>query len=548
MDFTEILKRQECFYDHYKENQDLDPDSIWYGCCNPSGNVTMVPEALPLYIQPQSKYYKDPDLLRRMELSLDFCLRMQFPNGLLSLWNCNIISPPDTAFVINSLSIALNLLDKLQIPELESLRQKVSTFLERTIPGLVTGGFHTPNHRWVIACALSHLYRRFGREELKIRIEQFLAEGLDVNASGEWTERSNAVYNGVSDLFCYHIAENMGDETILDAVRRNLNMMQYLLHPNDCVATEYSTRQDRGTVQFMSSDYILAYTLMAIKDQNPHYAYIAEVAKSHANSFGMYMLYSLLYQDAFRRIPSPEPISDHYTVLLNEGNTTRIRKQKSSFGDPVLRHRQGKLSITLMAGQPEFLFVQYGKARAFTVKLPLAWFGLGGASFPGIEKLSGTRYRLYTPVYGDYLDILPGEQAAPYQGNWDLMPNFTERQRVNQVETTVEVFVTLQEDGVDLDITADMAPYIFTQLVCMMDPEGTVSGENLKVMENGTIKPEDGFAVYELDGDCISLRGEANGHKLSFLRGDTFDEKAQNIIFNALSPRDWHIEIRGFEK
>ena len=548
LDFLKILSRQEESYNICKDRLDTDPNSVWYGCYDSLGNGSLLPMALSLYIQPESRYYKDPDVLHVMDLSIDFCLRMQFPNGLLSLWNCNIVSPPDTGFVINNFSIVLNLLDKLAWPELEALRRKISTFLERTIPGMVTGGFHTPNHRWVMACALSHLYRRFGNKELLDRVHQFLAEGLDVNASGEWTERSNAVYNGVSDLYCYHLAENIGDDSILDAVRRNLDMMQYLLHPNDCVVTEYSTRQDRGTIQYMGDYYILAYSMMAIKDQNSFYAYTAELALSHADNFTEYLLYRALYQDEFRRTPAPQPPGDYYTVLLNEGNVTQIRKRKSSFGDPVLRHRRGKLSVTLMAGQPEFLFLQYGKARAFNIKLPLAWFGMGGVSFPTIEKITDTRYRLYTPVYGDYLDVFPAEQAAPYRGNWDQMPNYTERNRVNQVETAVELFVTLREDGIDLDITVDKLPYIFTQLVCVMDPEGTVTGEDLRELAPHILRAEGGLAVYELDGDCISIRGEACGHKLSFLRGDTLIEKAQNIVFNALSPTDWHFEIRCYNK
>ena len=82
----------------------------------------------------------------------------------------------------------------------------------------------------------------------------------------------------------------------------------------------------------------------------------------------------------------------------------------------------------------------------------------------------------------------------------------------------------------------------------MMDPDGTVSGNRLKTMHNGAMMPEGGYALYQLDGDCISIRGEATGHDLDFLRGDVFDEKAQNIILNALSPKDWHIEIRCFDQ
>ena len=91
---------------------------------------------------------------------------------------------------------------------------------------------------------------------------QIVFDGEYKIADGEWTERSNSVYNAVSDLYMYHIGESFGLDEAFDAVRKNLDMMKYLLHPNDYIATEYSTRQDKGVAARMDARYTISYMLI----------------------------------------------------------------------------------------------------------------------------------------------------------------------------------------------------------------------------------------------------------------------------------------------
>lgn len=142
---------------------------------------------------------------------------------------------------------------------------------------MLTGGCHTPNHRWVLTAALAQLYDIFKRPELLERADEWLAEGLDITADGEWTERSNGIYNAVSNVALYHTARVLNRPELLDSVRLNLRMMVYLIHPSGEVVTDYSGRQDFGQTYDMATYYTI-YRLMAAHDMDPIFAAMCDYA------------------------------------------------------------------------------------------------------------------------------------------------------------------------------------------------------------------------------------------------------------------------------
>lgn len=142
---------------------------------------------------PDSRYYKDPELLTRLSQAADFMLNRQHADGTISLGSTNFNSPPDTGFAVNGMAEIYMLFQKQLWTEIEPLTSKIKLFLERSIPAMLTGGCHTPNHRWVLTSALALLHEIFPRPELLERAEQWLAEGIDITADGEWTERSNGI-------------------------------------------------------------------------------------------------------------------------------------------------------------------------------------------------------------------------------------------------------------------------------------------------------------------------------------------------------------------
>ncbi|WNY34036.1 hypothetical protein Q9Q99_20180 [Curtobacterium flaccumfaciens] len=113
-------------------------------------------------------------------------------------------------------------------------------------PALLTGGVHTPNHRWEIAAALARVHRLHPAAALLDRIDAWLAEGPDIDADGLWSERSPNYASAVSGPSFLVLAAVLDRPALLDPVRRSLDATLALLLPDDTVETVQSRRQDQS--------------------------------------------------------------------------------------------------------------------------------------------------------------------------------------------------------------------------------------------------------------------------------------------------------------
>lgn len=546
IDINELIKKQEIYWKEIEENQCTDPESIWYGGFNyvyTHEMAKVITQGLALYCEPESSYCKSKEILFRMKINSEYLLKYQNKSGLISLLDCNIESPPDTAFMLNDLAIAHFYIVKSGMDELREIDKNILEFMKRAKEGLLNGGFHTPNHRWVISSALGMLYKIFGDDSLKNRVLEYFKEGIDINEDGEWTERSNACYNAVTDQYMFHIGEIFGIEEAFTAIKKNLEMMKYLFHPDDYIATEYSTRQDKGKATTMNGRYMIVCMLIGGKYNIPEYVYMAERAMARAKEFGCLLLYARLYEEYILKSIESKPISDRYIKMINGGSTAKVPKAKSEFGDSVLRYRNEELSITVMAGQPDFLFLQYGKARMFGMRFVVGWFGRGGVSFPTVERLSEHKYRLSTISTGKYWQVLPYERVAESKGNFNKMPNNT-RENIGKVEFFAECIIDLKEDGIELDVSVESEHFLFTQMVCMFDRAGKFECDDSEQMNEWVIRQNSGKSIYTQEGDVIEIVGDGNEHDFGVIRGDNLNKEAQNLVFNYISPRHRKIIIR----
>jgi hypothetical protein len=263
------------------DSQITDAASPWRGCVpdqvglHPAGSASGAAETLTAsFIHPRSRFHADNALVERIRLTAEFLERAQSPQGNIDLLTTNFNSPPDTGFVVHNVATAAAI---ARLHGHEDIARIFQAFLMKAGAGMAAGGVHTPNHRWVISSALAQVNELYPDARYVRRIDEWLAEGIDIDDDGQFTERSTLVYNIVTDRALIVMAAKLRRPELLDPVRRNLNALQYLLHADGEVVSEISRRQDqftRGTV----TGYWFPLTYIAVQDQDGQLSTLADRA------------------------------------------------------------------------------------------------------------------------------------------------------------------------------------------------------------------------------------------------------------------------------
>ncbi|MGW8180620.1 MAG: hypothetical protein ACWGQW_17950, partial [bacterium] len=223
---------------------------------------------------PDSTFYGSRHLVKSVELAIRYLLRAQHPDGTIDLHTTNFHAPTAAAFAVEPLAAAASLLRQTSA-DLEGFPvEELQIFLRRAGEALIVGGVHTPNHRWVVCAALAQLNSLFPDERYLARIDEWLAEGIDIDVDGQFTERSTSIYSATCDRKLITVARLLDRPRLLVPVRKNLEMTRFLVHPNGEIVTEISRRQDqykRGSLR----RYYLPYLYMALRDGNGDFTAMA---------------------------------------------------------------------------------------------------------------------------------------------------------------------------------------------------------------------------------------------------------------------------------
>ena len=355
-------------------------------------SIYVLTDALCLYFSEESKYYKDAALFAAVERGVSFVERWQRPDGSLDFPTCNFYSAPDTAFCFRRLYGAWEILKKYGTTEAEkALEERYLRIVLRCAPIIICGGFHTPNHRWAVLAALLTLEKLVAEngalametvdfsgctfphavsadalpgepapapvvasaqellERIRVRAGQYLAEGIDGDADGEYAERSTGNYNSVVDKSLITAYEMSGDETYLGYVERNLDMMLYYFDGDDTIFTQNSTRQDQGKA-LHPDQYFYLYTYMAAHTGSDLFDAAAhkiikdnlERGDDAPDCIYIFMLYDRLKNYTFR----------------GYGFLPEYRRYFP--GSQVLRVKKPSYVYSVLNKKSQFLFVKFG--------------------------------------------------------------------------------------------------------------------------------------------------------------------------------------------
>ncbi|WP_341348183.1 hypothetical protein [Paenibacillus sp. FSL H3-0469] len=532
---------------------------------NHGGSAAVMATWAASYVNPDSRFCGSAGLLQRMECLARFIVRAQHEDGTITLGSTNYHSPPDTGFVVVGLAQICRLLERGSHPETKTVRLLLEQFLERAVPAMLTGGGHTPNHRWVLAAALGLLYERSGDPRLADRADCWLAEGIDMTADGEWTERSNGIYNAVSNIMLYHAAATLHRPLLLDPVRRNLRMMTLLIHPNGDIVTEYSGRQDFGVKNDLSAYYAIS-RLTAWEDNDGTFAALADAAAEAAQEPGSVnnhgLMTCLLYPQIGLKGILRKELPVHYEAIINEAHPAdedlqRMRNQggpatllhssaHTAFGSPIVRYRDGLTSVTVMTRNSSFFALRHGDAHVLGTKLTTAFLP-GIVQFEQLEQqqgytLSSTMEKGYNgPIPTEYLPAHTGKQGA--YSPWYLLPH--ERRPMTHLQTHRLISEVKRSGKVwSIRIRSDQAEDLFTQLTFVLDSRGVLTGEGLQPgAAPGHYFLTQGSAIYQAGDFAIRIGAGAQEHLVGVIRNDRLPENCLSLSLNWLTPFDHTVEL-----
>ena len=341
--------------------QNLTEGSPWYGAFSQPDGVYQAKYAIyrvagmiAAYCNTGSRYYHDGLILDRIMKGLDYISRAQHDNGLFDYVTCNFFSAPDTAFCIVKLIPHLRCLrsrDSLT-PEEALILRRVEGIVHAGGRGLLEGGFHTPNHRWAIASVLAMCGRLFQEEDLTRAAGQYLREGIDCNADGEYSEKSAGNYNAVNNDAMMLLSEALEDPSYEQHVIRNLRMMLTYWEPDDSVFTANSTRFDKDLTVYPDG-YYWEYLSLGIRYQIPEFLAMANHIMDIVREKG---------------IPAPDVLIE----LMNHPDFIDTEWQASGTPDTyhafyrdsgIARVRRGKYTYTVMRDKSSFLYVHNGSIK-----------------------------------------------------------------------------------------------------------------------------------------------------------------------------------------
>jgi hypothetical protein len=401
-------------------SQITDSASAWRGSVpgqyglHPAPSAGGVVETLTAsFLHPQSRYHDDAAVLDRIRLAAGYLERSQSPQGFIDLQTTNFNSPPDTGFVVHNVATAAALANRQGREEIAGVLQP---FLVKAGAGMAVGGVHTPNHRWVIASALAQINELWPDSRYVHRIDAWLAEGIDIDDDGQFTERSTLVYNIVTDRAFIVMASKLHRPELLQPVRRNLRALQYLLHADGEVVSEISRRQDqftRGTVM----GYWFPLTYMALTDRDGRLATLAARAADGARLSAL-----LEYPELSQPLPSALALPEDFAQELKDIGIARIRR--------------GPLSATMiLGGTSRFFTLRYGGAALEGLRFATAFFGKG-QFIPTIVRKIDNGYLFRQTLEGPYYQPIAEKITTR---NWDETRRHRPQSEVSRIEQSAEV-------------------------------------------------------------------------------------------------------------
>ena len=468
-----------------------------------------------VYTEPGSGYYRQESLAAAIRQCLDRLETLQGPTGLFD--GTNLSSPPDSAFTLNDMCLAVRLVRSTETPDalLAEVEVRLEAIIARSVDAMVAGGVHTPNHRWELSAALAQINALQPRQDIGARIEQWLAEGIDQLPDGMYSERSPLYATAVTNPSLLTIADTTGRAGLLDHVRRNLTAFLPWFNADGTVESVFSRRQDQW-MEFGAAPFLHLYRRLAAQDGRADFAAAAawlarfplhEPAKLLALTRLDPWLPAALPAGPTSDAALPAPLTPGEADLASCG-VYRFRAAGSVatvFGgcDPLVPGVGSGL-----ATNPTFLRFTHGAAVLSDLRLSRSFFDLGPFRSSHTVRQDGALV-LAEQLEASFYQPLPPEKQRPdgiyaleHEGRFSAGMEFSSR-AADAHRLATEVRIEAADGQVGLDVGFKGTNTAFA-LELTFRPGGVLDGVE-PAGAPGTFQLVSGTGTYRVGADVIEF-------------------------------------------
>jgi len=517
-----LLQRQETNRSHRWAGGVMDP----WGIHAAGETARFIRTLSSVAVEPASRYYQDQRLIESLLAAARYLVRAQHADGAIDLHTTNFNSPPDTGFVVEHLALAYTLLQRQANENSMEIRRTLQTFMLRAGKTLSTGGIHTPNHRWVVCMALARLHTLFPDPAYLRRIDQWLAEKIDIDPDGQFHEKSSSIYSPLTDRCLITMARLLNREELFEPVRRNLDMTLYYLHADGEIVTEASQRQDqyrRGRIAV----YYYPFRYMALKDQNGRYAALVRMMEeSEVESITEALPYLQEDPGLQAKLPATQPLPENYSRVFTHSQLARIRR--------------GQVSATVLAQNSSFFSFHKGSAALEAVRLAGAFFGKGQFKEDALQLKDGL-FLLQQNLEGPYFQPLPVEQLRQ-EGNWsDSNRRLRPQSEIQRLHTQVSI---AESDGrFELTFTIQGTENVPVAIELAFREGGRLQGvTGLADIDLGYLL-EKGMGTYSYGEKEIEFGPGLADHRWTQLRGSLPKMNSLSVYLTGFTPFVYRLKI-----
>lgn len=474
-----------------------------------------------------SKYYQSKALELPLQRAMKCMLNNQHEDGTIDLYSTNFHSTPDTAFLVNYISPVFVILKRMNPDGLAVFLADTEQFFNNASKCFRVGGIHTPNHRWVVCSALARINSFFPDKRLVDRIDEWLAEGIDQDPDGQFTEQSVSIYSPTCDNMFITMGRLLQRNELMDVARKNLDMTLYYIQPGGEVLTDASGRQDSGTIGYVDR-YYYAYRYFAIKENKQDYASVCKLIENNFPEKISWYLPKLLEDPIFEKpLPAPAAISNSYF------------KQFSHSG--VIRIRRGDMDASVIEHNPTFFSFMKGSAVLQSMRLSAAHFGSRGQFTADATEVNGETITLRKSVTHGYYQPYP-EDKIPGDGDWDSMPR--SNRKMSELQTVdYAIEISERDKKVTMKIKLEGTPHIPVSMELNFREGGELKGVSTNPNLDDAYFLEDVYGVYQSGSDSIKFGPGIGLHKWAEIRGMTPKQKGLSVYLTGYTPFEHTLEF-----